>query len=107
MLPGGHLEADDATLLDAARRELSEETGIPAGTVAPVGDSPLHIDVHPIGANDVKGEPDHQHLDFRFLFTTSSEVGALQTEEVTDAVWRPVDTLHDESLKQRVTRALR
>lgn len=107
LLPGGHLEADDATLLDTARRELTEETGIPADTVTPVGDSPLHIDIHPIGANPAKGEPDHQHIDFRFLFTTTADIGELQTEEVTDATWRPADTLHDERLKQRVAQALR
>jgi 8-oxo-dGTP pyrophosphatase MutT (NUDIX family) len=107
LLPGGHLETDDTTLLDAARRELTEETGIPADTVTPVGDSPLHIDIHPIPANDAKGEPDHQHIDFRFLFTTSADIGELQTEEVTDATWRPVDTLHGERLKRRVPQALR
>ncbi|OMI33702.1 NUDIX hydrolase [Streptomyces sparsogenes DSM 40356] len=107
LLPGGHLESDDTTLLDAARRELTEETGIPADTVTPVGEGPLHIDVHPIGANDAKGEPDHQHIDFRFLFTTTADIGELQTEEVTDAAWRTADTLRDKRLKQRVTQALR
>ena len=29
LLPGGHLEASDTTLLEAALRELAEETGIP------------------------------------------------------------------------------
>ena len=75
--------------------------------VTPVGDRPLHIDVHPIPANDAKGEPDHQHVDFRFLFRTDAEVGALQTEEVTDAAWRTIDTLHDERLRRRVEQALR
>jgi 8-oxo-dGTP pyrophosphatase MutT (NUDIX family) len=107
LLPGGHLEADDTTLLDAARRELTEETGIPADTVTPVGSSPLHIDIHPIPANNAKGEPDHRHIDFRFLFTTTAEVGELQTEEVTDAAWHPVETLLDERVRQRVTQALR
>ncbi|TJZ42873.1 NUDIX domain-containing protein [Streptomyces piniterrae] len=107
LLPGGHLEADDSTLLDAARRELAEETGIPADTVASVDDTPLHIDVHPIPANQAKSEPGHQHIDFRFLFRTTAEVGELQTEEVTDAAWRTVETLHDERLKRRVAAALR
>lgn len=107
LLPGGHLEAIDTTLQDAARRELVEETGIPAATVTPVGNSPLHIDIHPIPANDAKDEPDHQHIDFRFLFRTAAEVGPLQSEEVTDAVWRAVGTLHDERLRYRVAQALR
>ncbi|MDO0914915.1 NUDIX domain-containing protein [Streptomyces sp. DT2A-34] len=40
LLPGGHLEADDISLLAAAQRELSEETGIPAAVVIPAGHRP-------------------------------------------------------------------
>jgi 8-oxo-dGTP pyrophosphatase MutT (NUDIX family) len=107
LLPGGHLEPGDATLLDAARRELTEETGIPAESVAPAGDGPLHLDVHPIPANDAKGEPDHQHIDFRYLFRTTADIGQLQTEEVIDAAWRDLDTLSDERLRHRIAAALR
>ncbi|MDT0345351.1 NUDIX hydrolase [Streptomyces litchfieldiae] len=108
LLPGGHLEADDSRLVDAARRELTEETGIPVSVVVPAGPRPLHIDVHPIPANDAKGEPEHQHVDFRFLFrTTSADVGELQTEEVTAAAWRDAGTIADETLRSRVMQALR
>jgi 8-oxo-dGTP pyrophosphatase MutT (NUDIX family) len=107
LLPGGHLEAGDSMLLGAALRELTEETGIPAGAVTPAGDRPVHIDVHHIPANDAKGEPDHQHIDFRFLFRTTADVGQLQTEEVTAAAWRDIDTTGKEILRQRVEAALR
>ncbi|MFJ2033758.1 NUDIX hydrolase [Streptosporangium sp. NPDC087985] len=107
LLPGGHLEASDATLLDAALRELAEETGISADAVTPVGDRPIHIDIHPIPANAAKGEPDHRHIDFRFLFRTANDVGRLQTEEVTAAAWRKADSISDPILRQRVTQALR
>lgn len=40
LLPGGHLESTDTSLGEAARRELTEETGILADSVSPVGDSP-------------------------------------------------------------------
>ncbi|MER7989507.1 hypothetical protein ABTY53_28560 [Streptomyces noursei] len=58
-------------------------------------------------ANDAKGEPEHQHFDFRFLFRTSADVGELQTEEVTAAAWRDADALNDETLRRRVMEALR
>ncbi|WP_239311107.1 MULTISPECIES: NUDIX hydrolase [unclassified Frankia] len=105
LLPGGHLESQDTSLLEAALRELAEETGIPADAVTSVGGQPIHIDVHPIPANDAKGEPEHRHVDFRFLFRTTADVRQLQTDEVTAASWRGIDTLKA-TLRQRIAAAL-
>lgn len=107
LLPGGHLESVDDALLEAALRELTEETGIPADAVTTVTHRPVHIDIHPIPANDTKGEPDHQHIDFRFLFRTTADIGQLQAEEVTGAAWRDADTIGDQTLRQRIAQALR
>ncbi|MFF0474406.1 NUDIX hydrolase [Streptomyces sp. NPDC004284] len=106
LLPGGHLEASDGTLLQAAGRELTEETGIPPHVVTPHSQTPLHIDVHPIGANPAKDEPAHQHFDFRFLFRTTADVGELQTEEVSDAAWRDIDEVTDPTLRHLIAAAL-
>ncbi|NML53264.1 NUDIX domain-containing protein [Streptomyces sp. R302] len=106
LLPGGHLEASDGTLLQAAGRELAEETGIPPHLVTPRSHAPLHIDVHPIDANPAKDEPAHHHFDFRFLFRTTADVGDLQTEEVSGAAWRDIDEITDPTLRQRIATAL-
>ncbi|MFJ1589882.1 NUDIX domain-containing protein [Kitasatospora albolonga] len=40
LLPGGHLEPEDDTLQEAALRELCEETGVPADSVASAAPGP-------------------------------------------------------------------
>ncbi|NUL03668.1 NUDIX domain-containing protein [Streptomyces lunaelactis] len=107
LLPGGHVEAEDSSLLAAAQRELTEEAGIVASVVIPAGHHPVHIDAHHIPANPTKREPDHRHFDFRYLFRTSADVVELQTEEVTAAAWRHADTIENETLRNRVLDALR
>lgn len=72
--PGGHVEASDASVLDAAFREAREETGIgrdrlellaPSGSLLPV---PADADGHYIPPCPSKGEDEHRHFDMRFVF---------------------------------------
>lgn len=99
------MEDEDNTLVEAALRELTEETGIDAASVTLAADLPLHIDAHPIPADPAKDEPDHQHFDFRFLFRTAVDEVELQEEEVTAASWQFADTLTAEPLRSRVLSA--
>jgi 8-oxo-dGTP pyrophosphatase MutT (NUDIX family) len=107
LLPGGHVEESDATLLDAALRELAEETGISPDQAEPDSGVPLHIDAHPIPANPDKGEDAHQHFGFRYLFRTTAGMVELQEEEVTAYSWQFADMLTAEPLRSRVMAAAR
>jgi 8-oxo-dGTP pyrophosphatase MutT (NUDIX family) len=68
LLPGGHVESEDATAGAAARREVVEETC----AALRGGDPPLAgIDVHGIPAKG--SEPYHLHHDLIFLFHATSD----------------------------------
>lgn len=86
--PGGHIEADDATVEDAVRREVFEETGI--GGLERVGTSLVRIDAHIIPERG--SEPEHTHIDLAMGFIAPSDaIGPL--DEVKDARWVPFDGL--------------
>lgn len=89
--PGGHLDGSDTSPLAGARREVLEETGLGSLMLLPVGTDPnvpFDIDSHYIPPNAKKGEPEHWHHDFRYLFVCE-DVNVLQlaTVEVEDARW--------------------
>ncbi|MFB7323399.1 NUDIX hydrolase [Streptomyces sp. NPDC056190] len=107
LTPGGHLENEDEELMQAALRELAEETGIRQQDVVPLLEVPVHIDVHTIPDSPVKGEPEHEHIDFRFLFTTGVDVAQLQAEEVSGFAWFEADLLSRGGLQENVQRALK
>ena len=89
--PGGHLEPDDPTLIDAAVRELTEETGVDPGEVLPASpQSPVYIEYGLVPARPWKDEPEHFHLDIGFAFTTDGDVGRIQESEVSGAAWYPL-----------------
>jgi 8-oxo-dGTP pyrophosphatase MutT (NUDIX family) len=66
LLPGGHVEPDDASVECAAAREVLEETG-----VAVSGGRIAGADVHGIPAH--RGEPYHLHHDLLFSFSAARE----------------------------------
>ncbi len=66
--PGGHTEATDASVLDTARREAREETGITVFET-PAGHAILDVDVHSIPAHG--RNPAHSHFDIRYLLVTA------------------------------------
>lgn len=69
--PGGHLEPDDYSFEDAARREIYEETGLEDLRLDPEMDGLFDLDVHMIPMHG--GEPEHLHYDVRYVFVAPHE----------------------------------
>ena len=90
--PGGHLEAADRSLADAALRELREETGIDPARVQGVSPDPAYIEYGQVPARPEKDEPEHHHLDIGYCFTTAgdTQIGCLQETEVSGGGWYPL-----------------
>ncbi len=87
---GGHLEPEDAGVVEAAAREAHEESGLERLRLDPV---PVHLDIHPV---PFCGEG-VRHLDVRFVAVADDPDGTdgapLPTEESSDLRWWPVDAL--------------
>lgn len=82
LLPGGHVETSDSSLMEAARREAVEETGIVLST--PLQDYLVGMDVHAIPAR--KDEPYHLHHDLVFAMQAAEEEFSC-TEEAPSIAW--------------------
>lgn len=100
LLPGGHVEPEDATAADAARREVLEETGVSLVPCAPLL---VGIDVHPIPPG--KGEPLHLHHDLIWGFTAASEE-TVCSEESRAVVWAHFQEFDSYDLAGSIRRAV-
>jgi len=78
---GGHCDGD-ANLAAVALREAAEESGIADLAIDPI---PVDLDVHMIPAR--KGEPEHLHLDTRFLVHAPPGARERASEESLELRW--------------------
>jgi len=86
--PGGHLESEDLSVEDAARREVLEETGV--SHLRLLDSTLMRIDSHQIP--QYGDEPPHLHIDLGVGFHTGShEIGPI--DEVIEARWVPYGEL--------------
>jgi 8-oxo-dGTP pyrophosphatase MutT (NUDIX family) len=100
--PGGHLEASDASPFEAARREVTEETGLVE--LSPLGDGLFDIDVHAIPARP--DEPAHEHFDLRIVLGARS-LTVTENDEVEGIRWVPLMEMDAITTDESVRRAVR
>ena len=101
---GGHCDGD-ADLARVALREATKESGIEGLAIDPV---PIDVDIHTIPAH--KGEPEHLHLDTRFLVRAPAGAVARASDESIGLRWFRAEELDsvetDESVRRLVRIAL-
>ncbi len=95
---GGHVDGEPE-VWRAALREAQEESGMTRFQVAPL---PLDLDVHSIPAHG--DDPEHLHLDVRFLLITEPDQSLSQSSESLDLRWFPVDQLRSVTTEESVLR---
>jgi 8-oxo-dGTP pyrophosphatase MutT (NUDIX family) len=100
LLPGGHVEPQDATAGDTAMREVLEETGarLTANLPRLVG-----VDVHPIPAN--MREPLHLHHDLIFAFQAESKACRCSAES-REVTWCSLDEFNAFGLPGSIRRSV-
>jgi 8-oxo-dGTP pyrophosphatase MutT (NUDIX family) len=104
--PGGHAEPGEREGDTVALREAREETGIEGLALHPSAPRPLDVDVHPIPARG--DEPEHSHLDLRYLVVAPSDaVLHRQAAEARALRWFTWDELAALDLDPGLRRALR
>lgn len=95
--PGGHVDATDPDLVEAAKREVGEETGVTGARLHPWHTGrpfPFSIGTHKIPARPEKGEGEHWHHDVLYLLIAPENCAiSPQLEEVWEARWFPRDRL--------------
>lgn len=88
---GGHCETDDLSLVDAARREGNEESGIDNLAVDPV---PVLLSRHEVPCGPLR--PAH-HLDVQFVAVAPAGAQEVISEESDDLAWFAIDDLPDQT----------
>ena len=89
--PGGHVELQDRTPLEAALREAQEESHL--SDLLPLYHFPIDLDIHKIPAR--KDEPEHLHYDLRYALLTKSPEKAMLSAESTGLSWLDQAALKD------------
>ena len=85
--PGGHAD-DDADVLRVALRECAEETGLDPRHIKLIDPSVFDIDIHTIQARH--GDPQHDHIDIRFIVEIDNRQPVPGNQESYAVRWFPL-----------------
>jgi 8-oxo-dGTP pyrophosphatase MutT (NUDIX family) len=100
---GGHLEAEDNTIVDSCIRELKEESGIYNFKL--LREEIFDLDVHPIPESK-KGVPAHIHYDIRMVFEADeNEPIQFDISESNNITWMSIEEvkqLNNESITRMI-----
>lgn len=99
---GGHVDLDDASVHDAARREAREESGI--DELASL--SPAPVDLHRHALSAAFGTC-RVHWDMGFAFTAARDAVPTASDESESVAWWPVDALPEGSVSDLAPRLSR
>ncbi len=106
LYPGGHVDSTDATILEAARREVEEETGLSKLQEVNISSNPfvpLDIDTHLIPYNERLRLKEHLHFDFRYLFLVEEIPNILiDSKECSEYQWVTMKELKEKLGNQLV-----
>jgi 8-oxo-dGTP pyrophosphatase MutT (NUDIX family) len=108
--PGGHGDPGETTGEEVALREAREETGIGGLVLHPTAPRPLDVDVHLIPARGP--DPEHEHLDLRYLVVAPPQADLRRAEDESDDLrwfgWDELGTLDlDHGLRRGLEKARR
>jgi 8-oxo-dGTP pyrophosphatase MutT (NUDIX family) len=82
--PGGHADGD-ADILRVALRETAEETGMEPSQVRLLSTEVFDVDIHAIPA--IGDEPQHEHIDVRFLVEIDDSLEVPGNDESHEVIW--------------------
>lgn len=99
--PGGHVDINEFNVLEAAKREVFEETGIKVLESINICENkfvPFDIDTHEIEYNKRLDLPEHKHFEFRYLFILDNILDVkIDENEILEYKWIDLEELEKDS----------